>query len=126
VVPHDYILDISPFNGQVVRDSYSTNQSGTALNYCGEVDTCETNHLKGTALSVTRVNSTNVQYEGLRIEGAERRMNSKVNQSNKVYIESKRKNKLGLLSICPLLSPIYRWPGLKEWEGSDTDYSIDI
>jgi hypothetical protein len=26
----------------------------------------------------------------------------------------------------PLLAPIYRWPGLKDWEGSDTDYSIDI
>jgi hypothetical protein len=31
-------------------------------------------------------------------------MNSKVNQSNKVCIGSKRKNKLGLLSICPSLS----------------------
>jgi hypothetical protein len=26
----------------------------------------------------------------------------------------------------PLLSPIYRWPGLKDREGSDTDYNIDI
>jgi hypothetical protein len=26
----------------------------------------------------------------------------------------------------PLLAPIYRWPGLKEQEGSDIDYSIDI
>jgi hypothetical protein len=26
----------------------------------------------------------------------------------------------------PLLAPIYRWPGLKEREGSDTDYNIDI
>jgi hypothetical protein len=26
----------------------------------------------------------------------------------------------------PLLAPIYRWPGLKDWEGSDTDYNIDI
>jgi hypothetical protein len=26
----------------------------------------------------------------------------------------------------PLLAPIYRWPGLKDREGSDTDYSIDI
>jgi hypothetical protein len=29
-------------------------------------------------LELTRVNSTNVQYEGLRIRGAGRRMNSKV------------------------------------------------
>jgi hypothetical protein len=57
-------------------------------------------------------------------------MNSKLNQSNNVCIESKRKSKLGLLSICPLPSSpgpyIYRWPGLKDREGSDTDYSIDI
>jgi hypothetical protein len=26
----------------------------------------------------------------------------------------------------PLLTPIYRWPGLKDREGSDTDYNIDI
>jgi hypothetical protein len=26
----------------------------------------------------------------------------------------------------PLLTPIYRWPGLKDREGFDTDYSIDI
>jgi hypothetical protein len=26
----------------------------------------------------------------------------------------------------PLLAPIYRWPGLKEPEGSDTYYNIDI
>jgi hypothetical protein len=48
-----------------------------------------------------RVNSTNVLNEGLRIGEVGRRMNSKVNQSNKVYIESKRGDELGLLSICP-------------------------
>jgi hypothetical protein len=26
----------------------------------------------------------------------------------------------------PLLAPVYRWPGLKVREGSDTDYNIDI
>jgi hypothetical protein len=26
----------------------------------------------------------------------------------------------------PLLAPIYRWPGLKDHEGSDTDYNIVI
>jgi hypothetical protein len=53
--------------------------------------------------SLTRVNSTNVLDKGLRIGEVERRMNSKVNQSNKVYIESKHGDELGLLSIC--LSP---------------------
>jgi hypothetical protein len=35
----------------------------------------------------------------------------------------------GLLSICPTPSPpgpLYRWPGLKDRVGSDTDYNIDI
>jgi hypothetical protein len=49
-----------------------------------------------------RVNSTNVLDEGLRIGGIVRRMNSKVNQSNKVCIESKLGSELGLLSIYPL------------------------
>jgi hypothetical protein len=56
-------------------------------------------------------------------------MNSKVNQSNKMYIESKRKNNLACFQYVPyrpLLAPIYRWPGLKDREGSDIDYSIDI
>jgi hypothetical protein len=26
----------------------------------------------------------------------------------------------------PLLAPIYRWPGLRDREGSDTDYNINI
>jgi hypothetical protein len=26
----------------------------------------------------------------------------------------------------PLLAPIYRWPGLEDRVGSDTDYNIDI
>jgi hypothetical protein len=49
---------------------------------------------------VTRVNSTNILDEGLRIGEVGRRMNSKVNQSNKVCIESKHGDELGLLSIC--------------------------
>jgi hypothetical protein len=48
-----------------------------------------------------RVNPTNVLDEGLRIGEVGRRMNSKVNQSNKVCIESKRGDELSLLSICP-------------------------
>jgi hypothetical protein len=50
---------------------------------------------------VTRVNSTNILDEGLRIGGIGHRMNSKVNQSNKVCIESKLGGELGLLSIWP-------------------------
>jgi hypothetical protein len=53
---------------------------------------------------LTRANSTNVLDEGLGIGGIGRRMNSKVNQSNKVYIESKLGGELGLLSIYPLPS----------------------
>jgi hypothetical protein len=37
--------------------------------------------------------------------------------------------KPGLLSIWPTpspLAPIYRWPGLEDRVGSDTDYNIDI
>jgi hypothetical protein len=52
-------------------------------------------------VGVTRVNSTNVLDERLRIGEVQRQMNSKVNQSNKVYIESKRGVELSLLSICP-------------------------
>jgi hypothetical protein len=51
--------------------------------------------------ALTRVNSTNIQYEGLRIGGVGRRMNSKVNKSNKVCIESKHDYELGLLFIYP-------------------------
>jgi hypothetical protein len=55
-----------------------------------------------------RVNSTNVQYEGVRIGGVRHRMNSKVNQSNKVCIESKCKSKLGLLFNLSLF--VLSWP----------------
>jgi hypothetical protein len=89
-----------------------------------------------TIYSLTRVNSTNVLDEGIRIGGIGRQMNSKVNQSNKVYLESKLDGELGLLSIWPsssspgphrpLLAPIYRWPGLKKREGYDTYYNIGI
>jgi hypothetical protein len=52
-------------------------------------------------LILTRVNSTNVLDEGLRIGGIGYQMNSKVNQSNKVCIESKLGGELGFLSIWP-------------------------
>jgi hypothetical protein len=78
---------------------------------------------------VTRVNSTNVLDEGLRIGEIGRRMNSKVNQSNKVCIKTKCGDELGLLSICP--SPSSPGPYIKvarseEREGSDTYYNIGI
>jgi hypothetical protein len=59
-------------------------------------------------MGLTRVSSTNVLDEGLRIGEVGCRMNSKVNQSNKVCIESKRGKELGLLSICLLI--VLSWP----------------
>jgi hypothetical protein len=76
-----------------------------------------------------RVNSTNVQYEGLRIGGVGRRMNSKVKSVKQgVSKVNVRVNLACFQSVPhrPLLAPIYRWPGLKDREGSDTDYNIDI
>jgi hypothetical protein len=51
---------------------------------------------------MTRVNSTNVQDEGLRIEGirASDELEGK-DQSNEACIENKRGDELGLISICP-------------------------
>jgi hypothetical protein len=77
-----------------------------------------------------RVNSTNVQDEGLRIRGIGRQMNSKVKIS-----QTRRISRINMVinlaysqSILdrPLLAPIYRWPGLKEPVGSDTYYNIGI
>jgi hypothetical protein len=76
-----------------------------------------------------RVNSTNIQDEELRIGGIRHRMNSKVNQSNKVYTESKLGGNLACFQSSPhrpLLAHIYRWPSLKEREGSDMYYNISI
>jgi hypothetical protein len=81
---------------------------------------------------VTRVKSTNVQDEGLRIGGRGRRMNSKVKIS-----QTRRVSRISLvLNLAqsqsqsvpsrPLLAPIYRWPGLKEPVGFNTNYSIPI
>jgi hypothetical protein len=55
----------------------------------------------GVGAPLTRVNSTNVLDEGLRIGEVGRWMNSKVNQSNKVCIESKYGDEFGLLFLCP-------------------------
>jgi hypothetical protein len=73
---------------------------------------------------LTRVNSTNVQDEGLRIGGIGRRMNSKVRISQTRPVS--RINMVINLAYSqsvpdrPLLAPIYRWPGLMEPVGSDT------
>jgi hypothetical protein len=81
-------------------------------------------------LLLTRVNSTNVQDEGLRIRGIGRRMNSKVNIS-----QTRRALRINVVVELaysqsvpdrPLLAPIYRWLGLKESVRSDTYYNIDI
>jgi hypothetical protein len=82
---------------------------------------------------LTRVNSTNVLDDGLRIGGRGRRMNSKVKVSQTrcdyACIENKCGTKLAQsqsVSGRPLLAPIYRWPGLKEPVGFDTNYSARI
>jgi hypothetical protein len=82
---------------------------------------------------VTRVNSTNVLDEGLRIGGRERRMNSKVkvSQTRRDYacIENKRGIQLTQSQSVPgqpLLASIYRWPGLKDLVGFNTNYSVRI
>jgi hypothetical protein len=77
-----------------------------------------------------RVNSTNVQDEGLRIGGIGRRMNSKIkiSQTRCVSRISVVLNLAQSQSVPgrPLLAPIYRWLGLKEPVGFNTNYSIGI
>jgi hypothetical protein len=79
---------------------------------------------------VTRVNSTNVQDEGLRIGGIGRRMNSKVriSQTRRVLRINVVVNLAYFQSVpnWPFLAPIYRWPGLKEPVGFNTYYSVRI
>jgi hypothetical protein len=79
---------------------------------------------------VTKVNSTNVVDEGLRIRGkrASDELEGK-DQSNKACIENKHGTEFGSISICPgrpLPAPIYRRPGLKEPVGFNTNYNIHI
>jgi hypothetical protein len=80
--------------------------------------------------SLTRVNSTNVQDEGLRIGGKGRWMNSKVKIS-----QTRRVSRINVVVNLaysqfvpdwPLLTPIYRWSCLKEPVGSNTYHNIDI
>jgi hypothetical protein len=82
---------------------------------------------------LTRVNSANVQDEGLRIGRRERRMNSKVNirQTRRGLMcnENKHSNQLAqsqYVPVWPLLAPLYRWPGLEEPVGFNTNYNVCI
>jgi hypothetical protein len=79
---------------------------------------------------LTRVNSTNVLDEGLRIGGIGRRMNSKVKISQTRCV-SKISVVLNLAQSQsvpgrPLLAPIYRWPSLKDPVGFNTNYNVRI
>jgi hypothetical protein len=79
---------------------------------------------------LTRVNSTNVQDEGLRIGGRGRQMNSrvKISQTRRVSRISVVLNLAQSQSVPgrPLLAPIYRWPGLKDPVRFNTNYSVRI
>jgi hypothetical protein len=79
---------------------------------------------------VTRVKSANVLDEGIWIGGRGCRMNSKVkiSQTRRILRISMVLNLAQSQSIpgWPLLAPIYRWPGLKEPIGFNTNYSVCI
>jgi hypothetical protein len=82
---------------------------------------------------LTRVNSANVLEEGLRIGGRGRWMISKVEISQKrqdlVCIKNKRGTQLAQSQSFPgrpLLVPIYRWPGLDDPVGFNTNYNVRI
>jgi hypothetical protein len=76
-----------------------------------------------------RVNSTNVLDEGLRIREVGRWMNSKVKRQTRCVSKVNVVISLAYFQSVPyrpLLAPIYRWPGLKDRERSDTNYNIGI
>jgi hypothetical protein len=80
-----------------------------------------------------RVNSANVLDEGLRIGGRGHRVNSKVKISQTrrdlMCIKNKRGTQLAQSQSVPgrpLLAPIYRWPGLEEPLGFNTNYNVCI
>jgi hypothetical protein len=82
---------------------------------------------------LTRVNSANVLDEGLRIRGRGRRMNSKVKISQTrrglVCIKNKHGTQLAQSQSVPgrpLLAPLYRWLGLEEPVGFNTNYNVCI
>jgi hypothetical protein len=83
--------------------------------------------------SVMRVNSANVLDEGLGIRGRGCRMNSnvKINKTRRglVCVENKRGTQLEQSQSVPgrpTLAPLYRWPGLEEPVGFNTNYNIYI
>jgi hypothetical protein len=102
------------------------------------VDACERVKMLINAIDhglsgLTRVNSANVLDEGLRIRGRGRWMNLTVEviQTRRDYvcIENKRSTQLAQSQSVPsraLLAPIYRWPGLKDLVGFNTNYSVRI
>jgi hypothetical protein len=80
-----------------------------------------------------RVNSTNVLDEGLRIGGRGRQMNLKVKVSQTrrdyTHIENKRGTQLAQSQSVPgwpLLAHIYRWLGLEDPVGFNTNYNVRI
>jgi hypothetical protein len=82
---------------------------------------------------LTRFNSANVLDKGLRIGGRGRQMNSKVKISQTrqglVCVKNKRGTQLAQSQSDPdrpLLAPIYRWPGLEDPVGFNTNYSVCI
>jgi hypothetical protein len=84
----------------------------------------------GNKVYLTRVNSTNVLDEGLRIGGIGHRMNSKVkiSQTRRIPRISMVLNLAQSQSVPgrSLLAPIYRGPGLKDPVGFNTNYSVRI
>jgi hypothetical protein len=80
-----------------------------------------------------RVNSANVLDEGLRIEERGRRMNSKVKirqiRRSLMCVENKGSTQLAQSQSVPgrpLLAPLYRWPGLEDPVGFNTNYNVCI
>jgi hypothetical protein len=85
------------------------------------------------SLSLTRVSSANVLDEGLRIGRRGHWMNSKVKirQTGRglTCIHNKRSTQLAQSQSVPgrpLLAPLYRWPGLEEPVGFNTNYNVCI
>jgi hypothetical protein len=83
--------------------------------------------------TLTRVNSTNVLDEGLRIGGRGHQVNSKVHVSQTRHDYACIENKHGIqlaqsqsVPGRPLLAPIYKWPGLKDPVGFNTNHSVCI
>jgi hypothetical protein len=80
-----------------------------------------------------RVNSTNVLDEELRIGGRGRQINSKVKirqtRRGLMCIKNKRSTQLAQSQSVPgrpLLAPLFRWPGLEEPVGFNTNYNVCI